>query len=132
MPCPRCGYSLRDLTSTRCPECSDELRLRVGLATPRFGWLVAAMAPGLFSGVCATLLLFPLVIMPWFTSGASRPPGLMYLTEAFGIASFVGAVAIYRYRRAFLARPDRRQAAIAAGIWGVHVLAFVLLLVGLA
>ena len=31
-PCPRCGYNLRNLEGARCPECGDELVLRVNLS----------------------------------------------------------------------------------------------------
>lgn len=30
--CPRCGYNLRGLKTKRCPECSERLVLRIGLA----------------------------------------------------------------------------------------------------
>ena len=33
--CPGCGYNLRDLRGSHCPECGDELRLQVGLVEPR-------------------------------------------------------------------------------------------------
>jgi predicted amidophosphoribosyltransferase len=34
-PCPQCQYNLRDLQGTRCPECGEELALRVNIAEPR-------------------------------------------------------------------------------------------------
>ena len=33
--CPQCKYNLRDLTGTRCPECGEELILRVQPVEPR-------------------------------------------------------------------------------------------------
>ena len=47
--CPGCGYNLRDLGGSRCPECGDELVLRVGLAEPRQGALIAGLI-GLAAG----------------------------------------------------------------------------------
>lgn len=35
VPCPGCGYNLRDLPGGRCPECGDDLVLQVGLLEPR-------------------------------------------------------------------------------------------------
>ena len=35
VPCPQCDYNLRDLTGTRCPECGEELALRLQLGEPR-------------------------------------------------------------------------------------------------
>jgi uncharacterized membrane protein YidH (DUF202 family) len=32
--CPRCRYNLRDLSGSRCPECGNDLVLRVGLVAP--------------------------------------------------------------------------------------------------
>lgn len=33
--CPRCRYNLRDLSGSRCPECGNDLVLRIGLVAPR-------------------------------------------------------------------------------------------------
>jgi hypothetical protein len=33
--CPQCDYNLRDLRAARCPECGEELVLRVNLAEPK-------------------------------------------------------------------------------------------------
>ena len=123
--CPRCGYNLRDLAEARCPECAERLELRVGVTTPRFGWLVAAMAPGLFSGVCATLLAFPL----WrFAGTPNGPPTVIYVAEAFGVISFAVAVLMYASRRRLLARSASSQIWLAGSVWLVHVAAFALLL----
>ena len=43
IPCPSCGYNLRDLTGDRCPECGQEVALRLRLAEPK----LAAMLTGL-------------------------------------------------------------------------------------
>ena len=73
VPCPRCGYNLRNLTTPVCPECREELRLCVGAQRVRYEWLIATLAPGIFSGIAAMLLLIPIAIesfrgvgsMPW-------------------------------------------------------------------
>src|SRR3954454_17134270 len=59
--CPVCGYNLRALTRPICPECGQELVLTVGAARLRLGWLLAAVAPGFFSGIAAIFLLVPIV-----------------------------------------------------------------------
>jgi len=43
VPCPVCGYNLRDLLGDRCPECGDQLLLRVNTVEPR----LAAVTTGL-------------------------------------------------------------------------------------
>ena len=49
-PCPSCGYSLRGLTTATCPECRQELRLRVGLVEPRMKLYLLGLV-GLSAGV---------------------------------------------------------------------------------
>ena len=41
--CPQCGYNLRDLLGTRCPECGEELTLRVQPVEPRQGALLTGL-----------------------------------------------------------------------------------------
>ena len=43
VPCPGCGYSLRDLRTDRCPECGDGLELRVNLAEQKLGVFIACV-----------------------------------------------------------------------------------------
>lgn len=42
-PCPSCGYNLRALKTDRCPECNQQLVLRVGLAEPRMGAFITGL-----------------------------------------------------------------------------------------
>ena len=42
--CPLCGYNLRGLTSGRCPECGEALRLQVGGATRYTHCYIALLA----------------------------------------------------------------------------------------
>ncbi len=49
--CPLCGYNLRNLSACTCPECRETLALAVGFRRPRFGWLLATVIPGFFSGI---------------------------------------------------------------------------------
>ena len=48
VPCPGCGYNLRGLTGTHCPECDELLTITVGLAEPRLGIIIGVLA-GLWS-----------------------------------------------------------------------------------
>jgi hypothetical protein len=130
VPCPQCGYSLRDLVDPRCPECGERLELRVGVVTPRFGWLVAAMAPGMFSGVCAVLLAGPLLWMFRY-AGAGGPPWILYIADAFGFLSCLAAVWMYRKRRRVMAWRTPRQIRLAVVVWIVHIAAFAGLLLGI-
>ena len=43
VPCPRCGYDLRDLTRPVCPECGEELTLTVGRRNTNYELLIATL-----------------------------------------------------------------------------------------
>lgn len=59
VPCPSCGYSLRGLRSTICPECQQPLELRVGLTEPRLGlWIAAVIGAACGFGFNAMLIGF--------------------------------------------------------------------------
>ncbi len=54
VPCPVCGYNLRAITSTNCPECGAKLDLRVGSTDLKLGpWLAALLVVGLPLGFLA-------------------------------------------------------------------------------
>ncbi|GMV26170.1 MAG: hypothetical protein AMXMBFR58_22010 [Phycisphaerae bacterium] len=62
--CPSCGYNLRALTATVCPECRQELHLTVSLVEPRIGlWLTAVVGLGFGCGLNSLLLYYWLVQM---------------------------------------------------------------------
>src|SRR5690242_19299363 len=48
-PCPTCGYNLRNLQGTRCPECGDDLVLKVNVADARLAPLISGLV-GLSAG----------------------------------------------------------------------------------
>ncbi len=70
--CPLCGYNLRSLVRPQCPECREDLILAVGVRKLRFGWFLATITPGLFSGIAAFFLLIPIIMSPLLGGGA--PP----------------------------------------------------------
>lgn len=126
-PCPACGYNLRGLTQPVCPECEHELVLTVGLAQPRFGWLLVALVPGMFSGL-AGLFLSTLIAFIAIIEGDLAPPG-MILLAMFGVGSGASAVAMALARQKLMARPVAAQQKLATIAWSVHVLAFLVLLI---
>lgn len=128
VPCPRCGYNLRALTKPVCPECREELRLTVGRAKIRFGLLLAAMIPGVFSGICAFLLLLPIIIVPIVQGGGRTPLPLMML-DAFGWFSGLVALGLFVKRHRFLRQSETKQKMWVAGVWIVHFFAFAILVI---
>ena len=94
-PCPRCGYNLRDLPASACPECHEPLALAVGFRKPRFGWFLATIAPGLFSGISAALLAVPLVGSLYWSPNQPAPWPL-WSTDAFGWLSALAVLILVK------------------------------------
>ncbi len=119
--CPACGYNLRDLTAPTCPECRKELTLAVGFNRPQVLWFVVMIAPSVFSGIAAALLLVPL-------AGAlltgNRQPWPLCAIDAFGWISGLAALLLLRHRYAILRLSDRVQRTWAITAWLVHIFAF--------
>ena len=120
-PCPLCGYNLKAITRPICPECGQELVLAVGAARLRLGWLLAAVAPGFFSGIAAAFVLIPIVGRLIFGDG--RMSWLLNALDLFGWCSGVFAILLGAKRHRFLALPRSTQRWWALGIWFVHVAA---------
>jgi hypothetical protein len=123
--CPLCGYNLRDLTEPRCPECRKDLALTVGVTRLRFGWLIVAIAPSMFSAVAAGLLLIPMLGV-LFTKG-ERAPWPVVAAETFGWLSTIAGLLLLHKRYLFLRQSQAAQRSWAVGAWVVHVGAFVVL-----
>ena len=119
--CPLCGYNLKALTRPVCPECGQELMLTVGAARVRLGWLMAAVAPGFFSGIAAFFLLVPIVVPPVF--GNARISLTLIGVDLFGWCSGIFAIILAAKRHRFLAQSRAMQRWWALGIWLVHVAA---------
>jgi hypothetical protein len=109
--CPACGYNLRDLQTDRCPECGDQLLLRIGLVEPRQGALIAGLvglAAGL--GLGGLLLIYGVIIAFVMRQG---PGGLQrfFVVNSVGFAVHAGALGLWIYywnRIRRLSTPVRR------------------------
>ena len=125
-PCPMCGYNLRNLPTPTCPECRELLSLTVGVRKPRFGWFVVAITPGFFSGICAVLMLVPLVVQLYSPSGPAPWP--IWAADAFGWLSCLAALVLVKYRYGFLRLPQAVQRGWALTAWAFHLTTFALLI----
>src|SRR5439155_16475958 len=121
---------LKGVERAQCPECGEPLELKVGSPRSHFGWLVLAMAPGCFSGVAAALLAFPVYRTIGLPPGKGAPWEVV-VADVFGFLSAASVWFMYRKRQRILAWPSRVQGGFAVGVWGAHVLAFVLLVTAL-
>jgi hypothetical protein len=125
--CPGCGYNLRGLTWPVCPECKQDLELRVGLVEPKIGAFVTgliALAGGIgFHGV---LMAYSL----WLR--AMRAPVGMPRDSLFVIGGsilfFAIAMTVWIWRRRSLRRLSTpARWALVIGMWVLFVASAVLL-----
>lgn len=60
-PCPACGYNLRQLTQTNCPECGLVLKLSVGSDEAyKRAWAIALFLNAMVAGVGALCIIMTL------------------------------------------------------------------------
>jgi predicted RNA-binding Zn-ribbon protein involved in translation (DUF1610 family) len=78
-PCPQCEYNLRNLTGNRCPECGEELVLRVNLAEPRQRLLLAGLI-GLAAGTGFNGLLILYAVISSLRSPYGVPRAVWFVT----------------------------------------------------
>jgi uncharacterized paraquat-inducible protein A len=128
--CPACGYNLRNLSRPVCPECRQDLTLTVGARRIRFEWLIVAIAPGIFSGITAGLLLGLSAFARLYDG--TWPDWPFWALDAFGFASGAMSIFLFVSRYRFIRQRQSVQRAWALLIWAAHVLAFVALVTGVA
>lgn len=74
VPCPNCGYNLRGLQGSTCPECGLSLSLRVNLTEQRMAaWVTGLIAlacslgwSGLFLLLVVAVFLADMEPIPWW------------------------------------------------------------------
>lgn len=125
VPCPRCGYNLRNLVHPRCPECKLPVALTVGLPLIRFGWVIVLLAPSIFSAIMTLLVFGGMLIAIVFAGQIGPLPAFINFAVAFGVISTGAAIGLYAARYRFIALPILFQALAAAGTWIIHIGAFV-------
>jgi hypothetical protein len=96
VPCPQCAYNLRNLQGNRCPECGEELVLRVNRADPRQKLVIAGVI-GLSAGAgfSALMILIGLIMLGIHGSIGDS----IRLFTALGGGLVIESVAIYCWLR---------------------------------
>lgn len=125
-PCPRCGYNLRQLHSSRCPECGSELTLVLGLTEPRLAAYLTTVGVwcfGLGASTFLSVIALAFAPMSWWSNA-----GGMFLLVLLGISALSLTLSIRR-RTAMRKQKESVQwlvAGISAGI--VVFLGFLILI----
>jgi DNA-directed RNA polymerase subunit RPC12/RpoP len=101
VPCPQCDYNLRDLAGTRCPECGEEIVLRVNLSEPKQKLLIAGLV-----GLSAGAGLNGLLVIYWFIQeylirrgGPNDNPFLVTTVIGFIVEGAAMALWLVKWRR---------------------------------
>lgn len=94
--CPRCDYNLRGLTSDRCPECGESLKLNIGLVRPKLKAMIAGLI-GLAAGAgLSGLLLIYAALVIAFRSHTDFFDTFI-ITNGTGFALLGGAMAAWLF-----------------------------------
>lgn len=120
--CPRCGYNLRNLSRPVCPECQEELSLRIGVKKIHVAGLLLAVAPGSFCGI-AFFIFIAMCMMHGFPRGM---PFEALLTLTFILFSGLFTLIFATQQRRFLQMAYASQAVWVFVIWLIHFAAFVM------
>ncbi len=74
-PCPLCGYNLRNLTSNRCPECGDFIRLSIVSIEPRLAAYITTLVAcclGFGGGTLFGIVVLIRAPSYWWSTAAAR------------------------------------------------------------
>ena len=124
--CPKCDYNLRNLTRPICPECGEALALTVGRGHFRDSLLFLALAPCIFSGICAILLSGVIAFHHYANVGS--PPIWIWGVDGFGLLSGLAGLLLFVKRQAFTKLDRSRQLFSAFVMWAFHIAVFVAVL----
>lgn len=120
VPCPRCGYNLRNLASVNCPECGEELTLGVGLVEPK----QAAAITGLI-GLSAGAGLNGLLLICWIVISLRIKQGFTWFVP-FNASGFIvtGVLLLFWLRgwKRIRRLPSRSRWALAIATWAISLM----------
>lgn len=122
--CPACRYNLRNLQNDRCPECGEQLVLRLSSAEPRQGACIAGLV-GLASGAGFSGLLLLYFLLMIFVVDRGMPPNraMVYLAIMFSGLLIEGGLLLFWIKHWYRIRRlgGGWRAALVAGCYGVSL-----------
>jgi hypothetical protein len=129
-PCPGCAYNLRALTGSRCPECNQELTLRVGLVEQKLAWFITGLAGiAMPTGFCAILACYAFARVVRMR-GSGPPMWQVWLILIGAVIGLAVLIAWIRARRRVGRAPPQTRwvwCAVAIGVSLVCPIAFLCL-----
>ena len=134
--CPNCGYNVRNLTKPICPECQEDLLLKVGSRVYPIRWLLITVAPGIFTGITSVIVavLFAIALVNTTNTNVSLgslktiPLDAIVLSAFFALSAVTAIVIIIMHKR-FIRQPQPRQILWAIWLWMIHLCAFFIFLI---
>ena len=135
VPCPGCGYNLRGIVGTKCPECSRSVDVAHLIERDRIGSIrgyPAAAVAGIAYIVAANVGLY-LVIHAAVVRSGDALAGVLYLVAAplpvLSIVLCMLTLSLCTSRR--LARHEPAPSMVLAGVYIVGTITMILAFVGL-
>ena len=123
VPCPNCEYNLRDLPGDRCPECGQELAVRVQLSEPKTGaFLTGLVGLSAGAGFSALILLYWFIISFFIFRGSGGNAGRILFITLGGLAVESAAMLGWlRFRGRLRTMSPGTRWALALGCWGLSL-----------
>ncbi len=122
IPCPVCGYNLRAIASTNCPECGATLDLRVGSTDLKLGpWLAALLGTAIplgFATILAVLFCYFGITKGYYDSGEWIATGSLSL---LGLIEGLALGVLVRNRKRFWTSRVQTQCIVAAACIGISI-----------
>ena len=126
-PCPECDYNLRQLLSSTCPECGQELKLQVARRTTRIGLFLLFVAPMLMLAGSGWLFL----VICLFESWPSQGEWGFYILMVTGLIEGFMVMFLHQMRRYFYDLTTPIPELLTGASWAFNVvLTFVSLVYG--
>jgi hypothetical protein len=132
--CPSCKYNLRGLTTARCPECGQQIKITITLKEPYLKAWIALVAASCISAGMGIFVLFLAMniddLIPSSSVHLSASEILWFCISWYCIASIPGAVIAIWFRRRFVAQPRSRQWIVAGSTLTLTAAAIATLFIG--
>lgn len=94
--CPSCGYNVRNLSVPRCPECGEELALRLAMIDPKQGAMIVGLI-GLSAGAGLNGLLLLYGGIQLLRMPSMGRMGTFFTVTAVGFVVLAIALALWLY-----------------------------------